>query len=439
MHAKPLAQNRREATITRSRKGDFLRRHRWLLLILAAGLILRLGAVAAFPHVPESDELAYRGIALNIVAGNGVVDGMGNRAMYNVGYPLFVLAPIFALFGENLLVVRLVNVLLGMLTVLLCYAVAREAGLGRIGRHATAALWAIYLPASVYAVYMGKENLLAPLMLGVAWCALRMLRDPSWATAALCGTLLGGTALVGNAGLALAGSVVLALAFAPGPLVRKGALAMLITAASLLVVSPWVIRNLRVLGSPVLNTNGGFNFYLGNNPAATGWFISISETPRGESWEALRRTGEVAASRTLQREALQWIREHPLQFAALTAKKAVYFWTPPPHQGKGPPSSAERAVRLASLTQFVAIGAVGLGSLAGLGFRLRPMLVVWTGIVAYTGIFALCYASFRYQLVIEPLMCLLAGGALERLWAQRTSRSVSREPEGSSREARGAA
>ena len=392
------------------------RRHRGLLLILALGLILRVGAVAAYRHAPESDELAYRSMALSLVAGNGVVDGMGNRAMYNVGYPLFVLAPVFALFGENLAVVRLINVLLGLLTIALCYAVAKEAGLGTFGRLAAAALWALYLPASVYTVYMDKENLLAPLMLGVAWCALRLSREPSAAAAALCGILLGLTALVGNAGLALAAAVALALAFAPTGVARKAAYSLLIAVTAILVVSPWVVRNLRVLGSPVLNTNGEFNFYLGNNPAATGWYISISETPRGATWEELRRSGEVQASHTLGREAFQWIREHPVDFAALTMKKAVYFWMPPVHQGKGSPSRVERAVRVAWLTQFVAIAAAGLGSLAGLGMRLRPQLIVWVAILAYTAIFMLCYASFRYRLVIEPLLCLLAAAAAERVW-----------------------
>jgi 4-amino-4-deoxy-L-arabinose transferase-like glycosyltransferase len=98
-------------------------------------------------------------MALNLISGNGIVDGMGNYAMYNVGYPLFVLAPVFALFGEDILIARLLNALLGGLAVVLCYAIAKEAGAGKIGRLLAAALWALYLPASVYAVYLLKENL----------------------------------------------------------------------------------------------------------------------------------------------------------------------------------------------------------------------------------------------------------------------------------------
>ena len=198
----------------------------------------------------------------------------------------------------------------------------------------------------------------------MAWCALRLSREPSTAVATLCGILLGLTALVGNAGLAFAAAVAVALAFAPTRVTRKAAYSLLIVGAATLVVSPWVVRNIRALGSPVLNTNGGFNFYLGNNPAATGWYISISETPWGETWKSCAAPERSRRRTPLGREAFQWIREHPLDFAALTMKRAAYFWMPI-HEGKTSPSSVERAVRVAWLTQFVAIAAAGLASLAG--------------------------------------------------------------------------
>jgi 4-amino-4-deoxy-L-arabinose transferase-like glycosyltransferase len=87
-------------------------------------------------------------MAQNLINGRGVVDNMGNYAMYNVGYPLFLLAPMYLAFGEHLLAARLANVGLGVVSILLCYQLARQAGAGRLGRLLAAAGWAVYQPAS---------------------------------------------------------------------------------------------------------------------------------------------------------------------------------------------------------------------------------------------------------------------------------------------------
>src|SRR5690242_12671156 len=88
--------------VTTQRNVETNRDSIWLAAILVAGICLRIAALAGFGHAPESDELAYQSMALNLVAGNGILEN-GNRAFYNAGYPMFILAPVFYFFGENLL------------------------------------------------------------------------------------------------------------------------------------------------------------------------------------------------------------------------------------------------------------------------------------------------------------------------------------------------
>ena len=82
---------------------------RCLVVIALTGFVLRVVTVFAFHAQPESDYLAYRAMAVNLIEGRGIIDNMGNYAMYNVGYPLFILAPVFGLFGNNLLPAQLIN------------------------------------------------------------------------------------------------------------------------------------------------------------------------------------------------------------------------------------------------------------------------------------------------------------------------------------------
>jgi hypothetical protein len=398
---------------------------RWLVAIVLAGFLFRVVTVIVLDFQPESDYAAYQSMALNLLAGKGIIDSMGNYAMYNVGYPLFLLAPVFALFGKSLLAAQLANSILGLVGVVLCYAIAREAGAGRIGRLLAAAMWALYLPSWVYAEYLAKENLMTPVILGVIWCSLRLSKRISVGVAAGCGLLFGLLALTGNSGLALTVVAALALVFAPESKRHKLHAATIVVLAGLSIASPWMIRNLLVLGSPVLNTNGGFNLYLGNNPAASGHFVDISDTPRGPTWEALRREGEVQASETLRRDAIFWIQEHPTEFVNLAFQKAVLFWTPPIHEGKGPQTTMENSIRKAWLMEFMILAMATISCLLLPELRTRSTSLLVLGIGSYTAVHMLFYVIFRYREPIMPILCVLAALFLEAVWVTARARASS--------------
>jgi len=388
---------------------------RWVAAIVVAGVLLRLAAILLYAHVPESDELAYLEMAQNLVAGKTMMAGSG-YAFYNMGYSFFVLAPALWLFDHSLLGLRLANLVCGAASIVLVYLVAREAGANRPARLLGAALWALYLPCGVYGVYLAKENFMIPLMLGILWCALRMTRTFPLRIAVLCGGLFGILALTGNAALSLAGAVGIALLVSKSALrVRVLSVPVMIVVATL-VASPWLARNVAVLGAPVLNTNGGFNFYLGNNPGADGMFVSIADTPRGPTWHALRaEQGEVKASETLKQEALAWIKSHPGEFMALSVKKLGLFWTPPVHSGRDAPVGVEKLIRLVWLIEFSVLVCAALATLPYV--RNRPSLaVLWAAVACYSGVHMLFYVIFRYREPIMPVLCVLAAVMLSQAW-----------------------
>lgn len=260
---------------------------------------------------------------------------------------------------------------------------------------------------------------MTPLMLGVMWCALRLARQPSKSAAVAGGALFGLLALTGNAALSLVAVVTLALALAPALISQRASLAMLMLAVALVISGPWMIRNMNVIGAPVLNTNSGFNLYLGNNPAATGMFVSISDTPRGSTWEELRKLGETQASETLKQEAISWVKAHPTEFVTLALKKAVYFWTPPFHEGKGEQSSFEKLARVIWAIQFLTLTASALGTLLIRKLRNRQLAILWLAVASYTAVHMLFYVIFRYREPIMPVLGVMAALAIESLMTDR--------------------
>ncbi|MBU8932430.1 MAG: glycosyltransferase family 39 protein [candidate division Zixibacteria bacterium] len=108
-----------------------------------------------------------------------------------------------------------------------------------------------------------------------------------------------------------------------------------------LMILPVTVRNLAVTGEPTLiSTQGGVNFYIGNNPVANGLSMKMPEVDLNESlrWSqfipatmaaAQRETGrqlsEAEASSFWTNKTLQFIADNPGQFLGLTWRKTVYF------------------------------------------------------------------------------------------------------------------
>lgn len=193
-----------------------------------------------------------------------------------------------------------------------------------------------------------------------------------------------------------------------------------------LVTMPWLVRNDHVLGAPVLNTNGGFNLYIGNNPTATGEFVSIHDTPRGATWEKLRTQGEIFASETLKHDAVDWMVDHPAQVARLAVKKFLLFWAPPLHDGEGPSSPLEKLIRMVWALQYMALFILALATLTQHASRNDRTTVLWLALVFYSAVHMLFYVMFRYREPIMPLLCILAAIGVERWITQRRTEGGAR-------------
>lgn len=103
---------------------------------------------------------------------------------------------------------------------------------------------------------------------------------------------------------------------------------------------PWVIRNYRAFGSPVLRTNFGYTIQSSNNDCARSSLYANSLVgcyqrthPAGDAGAArlMSELGEVRFDRLRASEAFEWIRTHPDRFRSLTLARFVEFWFPDPN------------------------------------------------------------------------------------------------------------
>lgn len=107
-------------------------------------------------------------------------------------------------------------------------------------------------------------------------------------------------------------------------------------AVAAVICTPWTIRNFVELGQLMFIRDGlPLELQIGNNDLAGVSLFGNSAAHRAHHPTAnasersrLREMGEAEYQRSKLREFLDWVREHPGRFAALSAQRVVLFWFP---------------------------------------------------------------------------------------------------------------
>jgi 4-amino-4-deoxy-L-arabinose transferase-like glycosyltransferase len=397
--------------------------------IVFAAVAVRIAAAIVLKQPLESDSLAYFTMAQGLAERGELLDIYGQHAFYSAGYPL-VLGAFFGLLGSSVPVALAVNLLLCVVSIVLIYRLSLALSDNHLAGLLAALIYALWIPGIWNATALAKENLSTPLLVALALCAVRIARDDRpLGTALLAGLLWGAALVTGGSALLLCAGVGVALLFlwrARGKFASALASAIWFVGGSALILSPWLYATNQMVGRSVLTTNAAFNLYLGNNPAATGRFVSIADTPLGDDWEKTRiRLGEIGNADRLQAEALRWMAENPGRTAELAALKLAYFWQPNiPDAEDFKDSKAVASIRLFEVAQYGLILLLGL-----LAFR-SPMIArdgKWTFAAMIAGfwlVHAAAYIIPRYRDPAIPLLiitaAILVANWFQNLMARRT-------------------
>jgi len=222
------------------------------------------------------------------------------------------------------------------------------------------------------------------------------------------------------------------------PFRRTLAFAAVSAAALALVLAPWVLRNVQVMGSPILlRDNVGLEMALANYPGALdpadplaesqARMLAIHPNDNQIVQGRLHATGgEVAYSRALAEETGAWIRANPLDFVRLALRHYRQFYFPDRWQGALTNWGAFPTLRIDMIRLVAALGLAGL--LAGL-IRRRRFYGLFALYLALAGLpYALVQPVPRYAYGIWPLLAFLAArlatDLFARLKAQRGARMM---------------
>ncbi len=440
-------------------------------VLFAVAFTLRFVVAAWLAGEPVWDGHYYDFGARRIAEGHGysddrIVDGHAvwhPWCHYPVGYSAY-LGAFYKLFGASHLTAHVANALVGGLSAVVVYLLAREA-LSPWRSRIAGALVALHPGLVLYGALAMSEPLSGLLVMAAFWVALVVARRRPHPLAgpAYGAIVLGVAALVRPQALLCA--PFLALAIRRGRLTWKLGVAGALVACvlALVPVMPWTVRNCRVMdGCALVSTNAGWNLAIGAFPRATGRFEGL------HSSDGCREvTGQVQQDRCWLAYGLDHIRRDPLRWLGLVPAKLSYTFDHESFQveylREARPSDRPEARRVAwrnALTNAHRL-LVAIAPLAFVAFALRsraqtvllaaivlaaafaftrdtpvfwplvlvtcvlawlpipgrpepvPALLMSVGLVATTALaHAVFFGEDRYHVAVTPALCLLAAAAL---------------------------
>jgi hypothetical protein len=411
----------REAFIQRWRFAAI--RYAPLVGIVLAGLALRLWIVAGVGLNPNYFDVdGYHAQAIKGLSGTVPTD------YHPPGYPWFLIA-IYKFIGPQVRVVYALQALLSSAAVLLVgWAVQRRYGFAGGCLAATLLAFSGYL--AIFPSALGSENLCffgVGILVAILLSKPRPISLPRLLAAAV---LVGGLSLVRTTMLGLAPGVAL-LAVLSNNRSEKGLTQRVAVAAMVMGISlvpaavfgvvRWEREGYFRFGSPF----DVYNFWVGNNPHATGRIDAMPDVPKVGTAEL---PDEEARARLLGPRAWRYALTHPLHEAVLLGKRTSYLFAPPKRDliyiyGWG--WAGERSPSVIVATYIWAASSVPLlivcillslawkgcepafwSSLALMGFALTPYLI--------------SLGDARFLMPLHPLLAFAAGSLLRPVHPARS-------------------
>jgi Tfp pilus assembly protein PilF len=350
-------------------------------------------------------------------------------------YPLF-LAAIYRVVGHDYLAARLAQAVLGSLSCVLTYAIGARLFSRTVGRLAG-------LGAALYGTVIHFDGelqipvLLLFLVLAFFYALLRALGEAAgegrragrWS--ALAGALFG-LAIITNPPVAV---FLPALVWVFWDRLRRGFPPRAVVAFGVLaLIPPAIVTAYNATAGHdfvVVASQGGVNFYIGNNPESDGhtavvpgtrpdWWGGRFDTIKLAERELGRTLKDSEVSRYWFRKGLAFAAGQPLQWIGLTARKFALFWSA---VEIGNNESIPHVDSYASIMRlpFLGFGLAAPLGLAGIALALRrrrrEAILPLAWIVLFMAGVIVFFVNARYRIPVLPFLLIFAAYAVVEGWA----------------------
>ena len=382
----------------------------FLLQVLAIGLLHTYRIRTADNHFGFGWEMGCVGRA--IALGRGFSDpycaGTGATAWEPPLYP-YLIGAAFKLFGiyssASAWVLLVINSIFSALTCIPVYLIARKLADERVA-HWSAWTWALLPYIWYWSIHWVWDTTITPFVLALIFLvSLELEQWPGVKGWLLFGALWGIGALMNPSMLSFlpfCGLWIWYRRYKRGlPSFGGVVLASIVFFACL---SPWLARNYSAFGRFVfIRDDFGEQFRLGNGPGADGILMAyLQPNLNADELQRFRSMGELAYAEVRKREAFDFVADHPAQFAAISAKRFVYYWAGVPKRADTIVAAALKNLPFLISSILAVWGLVRALSQRRPGASLFALLVL-----SYPTVYYFVFSHARYRHPIEPELIIL--------------------------------
>lgn len=398
-----------------------------VLIIFLTALVIRIINLEIirdnpFFNYPVMDEKYHDEWAQEIAEGNLFERAPFYRAP---GYPLF-LGSVYAIFGHNYHLARLIGVIIGAFSCVLIFLIGTELFSTRVGVLAG-------LLACFYSMFLYFDSMLLTVYLEIFFCLLGLLFLVKWVKhktngkLILAGVFWGLVSIIRPSFLIFIPVLVIYLFIITKniPFGKRLKPALLFIVGLIPPILAIMIINITVgKDMTLLAWNGGINFYLGNNPGANGWSATSQEIDA--TWWGGYKDAILIAQNEMGKDlafsqisnywftkGLQYICSKPLNWAGLMLKK-LYILVNSYELSNN--QSIKTFVKFSRLLQIpildygliIVIGLLG----AALSPKRKETTLVLLFLITYSIGVILFFVPARYRMPLVPFLLIFTAYAI---------------------------
>lgn len=401
----------------------------FIIIIIIAGVIIRFSYIIFIGNKkPRLDAAGYDNIAWN-VAQYGEFSSIKGQPTFRRApvYPIF-LALIYKVFGHNLLIARIFQGLLGLLTCWIIFKLGLL--LYNYKTSMLAALCALFYPFFIY--YTGMlllETMLVFLITLSLYFIVRSQSTPTIGTvflsaftlsmAYLCKPVIAPFTFL---------SLCILIYFWGVKKIKSYMMALIFIGVFLAPLSLWALRNKIIFGHFATMHAGAGREILGSSysydiKVKGQAFRDMIATTDDPVWAKGRLMNSAERDKYYFKQGLKFIRENPVEYIIIAYKKFIKFWRLYPTVQYIEGSKYKKHFLI--LVSLFSYGILLPFSLFGiyLSFKQwRSFITFYALLFSYTFIHIIFWSQIRYRLPLMPVILLFASAGLRQIDELKKSR-----------------